>query len=419
MIRFAVVFNLSVAALSLSFLFALANPRGQGQTSLAIASTEQHKRYAGDAACTSCHSEQASTYTTTAHHLTSQLPSESSILGPFTAPSNTLKITDPQNDTEEPRLSFTMSRKPEGFFQTAVADLGSKHLTHSEPIDLVFGSGVRGQTYLYWTGEQLSELPVSYWTDGHRWINSPGYKDGTANFSRHADARCTECHTTYIRALSPSPASYSYDRATLVPGISCETCHGPGAEHVALERTHKAGSPLLRNTLIVNPASLNRARQIDACALCHNGTQGFELRPAFSFVPGDTLADFISRSQQDTDEHPDVHGNQTGLLERSRCYLNSPKMTCATCHEVHAPERSAASYSPRCLQCHTWQSCGASKTLGPRIKSNCVDCHMPLQETAAIVSVTAGEVIRASIRTHWIKVYRQAPQSGNAGQSDH
>jgi hypothetical protein len=84
-------------------------------------------------------------------------------------------------------------------------------------------------------------------------------------------------------------------------------------------------------------------------------------------------------------------------------------MTCSTCHAVHAPERGAADYSPRCLTCHQWQSCGEAKRIGPKIIHDCIGCHMPLQQTNVIVSVTAGNVVRASIRTHWIKVY---PQTG-------
>jgi len=43
-------------------------------------------------------------------------------------------------------------------------------------MDIVIGSGVRGQSYLYWHGDQLYELPVSYWSDGSRWINSRASK---------------------------------------------------------------------------------------------------------------------------------------------------------------------------------------------------------------------------------------------------
>ena len=85
-------------------------------------------------------------------------------------------------------------------------------------MDVVIGSGVRGQSYLYWHGDLLYELPVSYWSDGSRWINSPGYKNGTMNFSRAVIPRCLECHATQIVARSPDPLSNQYDPTSLVTG---------------------------------------------------------------------------------------------------------------------------------------------------------------------------------------------------------
>jgi hypothetical protein len=68
---------------------------------------------------------------------------------------------------------------------------------------------------------------------------------------------------------------------------------------------------------------------------------------AFSYMPGQSLDRYLAPNPLDTSEHPDVHGNQVGLLERSRCYLSSPSMTCSTCHNVHATERVAVDYSDR------------------------------------------------------------------------
>ena len=368
----------------------------------AAASSESHRGYVGDASCVPCHRKASMSYSTTAHHLASQPANKEDVLGVFAEGSNTLWIANPQNTANDARLSFKMEAKDGGLFQTAMAELGATHLTHSERFDITVGSGVRGQTYLYWSGNQLFELPVSYWSDGHQWINSPGYQDGTANFKRHVDPRCLECHATYIKALSNDPQTNVYEKGSLLPGISCETCHGAGAEHVARETGNAKSLP---NSAILNPAHFDRDRQIDQCALCHNGTQREELAPAFSYAPGEPLDKYLGPNPLDGSDTPDVHGNQVGLLKRSRCYLSSPAMSCSTCHDVHARERDAASYSSRCLSCHRWQSCGASKTLGQKIVDNCVECHMPLQQTQAIVSVTAGKTIRTSIRTHWIKVY--------------
>jgi hypothetical protein len=93
------------------------------------------------------------------------------------------------------------------------------------------------------------------------------------------------------------------------------------------------------------------------------------------------------------------------LLKRSGCYLASPTMSCTTCHDVHAPERSAVFYSAKCMTCHRWESCGVSKVEGEKITENCIDCHMPLETTKLIVSDTAGRVAHAAMRNHWIKVY--------------
>ena len=382
-----------------ALLFTSASPSTTGEPPATRAG------YSGDAACLDCHKQQALSYLHTSHRLTSRLAGKDSVLGSFTPGSNLLMIVDPAHTTSRPSLSFRMEQKNGSYYETAATGSGNNLLTQTERIDIVTGSGVRGVTYLYWNGDRLYELPVSYWTDGHQWINSPGYENGTAKFWRPINPGCLECHSTYIRALSSDPLTNRYDRNTFIPGISCETCHGPGAEHTARQ---KSGTAAAQGQAILNPAKFSRDRQIDLCALCHNGIQRQELAPAFSYVPGEPLENYFKPLPSDSLEHPDVHGNQVGLLQRSRCYLSSPNMTCSTCHDVHAPEQPAASYSAKCLACHQWQSCGVAKTMGHRIASNCIDCHMPVEPTNVIVSETAGKVVRATMRNHWIKVYPAA-----------
>src|SRR5215469_15850047 len=69
--------------------------------------------YAGDEACRSCHQQEFAAHLGTAHHLTSRLADEHSILGKFTPDANILK-------TSNPELFFRMDATPHGFFQTAV-----------------------------------------------------------------------------------------------------------------------------------------------------------------------------------------------------------------------------------------------------------------------------------------------------------
>ena len=383
------------------FLFLLSQGSALfGQTSPKPRSSSSN--FAGDAACKQCHSAIADTYSHTAHHLTSQLPTKTSISGSFSPGENQLK-------TSNPDLHFRMEARANGFYQTAVFWQPPDEKTHSERIDFVTGSGEKGQTYLYWKGDQLFQLPVSYWTELHSWVNSPGFSDGSADFNRPIVPRCLECHATYFASVPSEKADNFYKKTGFTLGVSCERCHGPGAEHVRSQKLAANKTSAANRQSIVNPSSLSRDRQMEVCAQCHGGI-GESLAPAFSYVPGQPLEKFIRLQRPSEDARVDVHGNQVALTQRSRCYLSS-QMTCTTCHDVHAPERQPATYSEKCLQCHKDKDCGEFAKLGPKIRENCIDCHMPLQDSDLIISNVTGKQVKAHMRNHWIKVYppTQAP----------
>lgn len=346
---------------------------------------------AGDTACVSCHAPQAS-FAQTAHHLTSTPPTRQSILGSFSRGENVLR-------TSNPELHFRMDSTDTGFYQTAVMGRAPDTSSHSERIAFVTGSR-KGQSYLYWgDGDRLYQLPVSYWR-GIGWVNSPGYPDGRPNFGRPIPPRCLECHASWFEHV-PEPSVINHYRPSgAILGISCETCHGSGREHVRRERSWLR--PLLPRA-IINPARLPRARLLDQCALCHSGTTPLRTA-AFSYVPGQPLEQRSDwRTRQDTTEI-DVHGNQVALLERSRCFRSS-QMTCATCHDVHREQRDVVALSGRCLTCHTMQSCGLFPTRGQALAGRCVDCHMPALTSNVLIANYRGHPVRVQVRTHWIKVY--------------
>jgi len=127
--------------------------------------------YVGDETCGSCHPGKAQSFSRTAHHLTSRQASAASIAGPFTSGANILK-------TSNPGLRFRMEAKSRRFYETAIFGIPPDTTSQTEPIDLVIGSGRKGQSYLYWKGDRLFQLPVSYWIDVGQWVSSPGYEDG-------------------------------------------------------------------------------------------------------------------------------------------------------------------------------------------------------------------------------------------------
>lgn len=349
--------------------------------------------YAGDNACGSCHRQKVETFHNTAHYLTSRLPNRDSILGSFNAGANILK-------TSNPDLFFRMEATGKGFFQTAVEGRPPYALSQTERFDFVIGSGNKGQTYLFWKGNLLFELPVSYFTDVG-WVNSPGYEDGFPDFSRRVVPRCLECHATSFKTIPP--VHNRYDKTNFVLGVTCEKCHGPGRLHVQL---HSSKSVAHSGQDMQNPALWSRQQQIDLCAWCHAGA-GESILPAFSYLAGQPLTKYVDLPPALPGAQVDVHGSQVQLMEKSRCFQSST-MTCTTCHDVHATQRDLAAFSKRCLNCHSPASCGRFSTLGDSIAQNCIDCHMPRQETNLILFDWKRAKVRPRMRNHWIKIYTEA-----------
>jgi nitrate/TMAO reductase-like tetraheme cytochrome c subunit len=347
--------------------------------------------YAGDDACQSCHQTQFSSYHQTSHFLTSAEPTAHSILGNFNSGSNILQ-------TSNPNLSFRMEARQDGFFQTANS--------RSERFAFVIGSGEKGQTYLFWDDDQLFQLPVSYWKDVG-WVNSPGYRDGVADFERPIIPRCLECHATWFESQAP-PAN-RYHTTGYYLGIQCEKCHGPGREHITREQSKAQPNS---DMAILNPAHFTRDRQMDLCAWCHAG-HGQATLPVFSYTPNQPLDKYISLPKPDPTAPLDVHGNQVELLKQSRCYVAS-SMTCLTCHNVHVAQHNLQDFSSRCLTCHKPDSSTFSKPSHP-LTNNCIDCHMPKQQTNMIVFNFAGKRVEPEMRNHWIKVYSDPAPVSHTG----
>jgi len=352
----------------------------------------------GDLACQPCHQEKFATYRATAHHRTSRLPDAASIAGNFTIGKNVMT-------TFNPELTFRMEARAGHFYETATQQKRAHVAERKEQIDLVIGSATKGQTYLYWKQNGLFELPVSYWTQLHSWVNSPGYVDGSADFDRPVLPRCLECHATYFQPTTSALSENHYGKDNFVLGISCERCHGPGAEH-GKDRSANSASSI--GTKPMPPVGLSRDREVDVCAQCHGGA-GEPVAPAFSFRPGETLSDYVRLQAPNVTDRLDVHGNQVNLLERSRCFRASPEMSCSTCHDVHLPERPAADYSAKCLGCHRADQCGMVRKMGTGIASNCIDCHMPVQPSNKLVLDADNQRLQANVRNHWIRVYQNVP----------
>ncbi len=381
--------RLTVLTLLLLLLPAAARPDGGDAIGKARPSA-----YIGAQACGECHRDRFEAFRQTAHHLTSRLPDPEAILGSFSPEHAILR-------TRKANLRFEITAGDDGFFQTAIIGKGEGTYRRTERIDIVTGSGKIGQTYLFWQGNRLYQLPISYFAQQRRWVNSPGYPDGEVNFSRPVVPRCLECHATYFESASYS--SNTYNRDHFVLGISCERCHGPGADHAAYQRAHPNTNDM---PYILHPGRLEPQRLIDLCAQCHSGV-GIPRQQPFSFRPGAPLNEYLELDAPEEQNKIGVHStNQLPRLTKSRCFQLSQTMTCISCHNPHASERGNLSlFSKRCVACHSTHTCGMAAELGDAIRTNCIDCHMPRKQDLGTEIETAEAFQFPTMRDHFITIY--------------
>jgi hypothetical protein len=355
-------------------------------------------QFAGSQSCAGCHRNIYDTHIHTAHYLTTRPAEPEYIKGSFEPGKNRFAY-------DSDRV-VVMEKRDSGFYQVAYYR-GNEKIAGR--FDIVVGSGSKGQTYITRYHGQLYQLPVSYFTAAGDWANSPLYPTNPILFNRPITSRCLECHSSFAQVVSPPGIEPETFENKMIYGVDCEKCHGPGARHVAFQTQNPRET---KGEFILNPAKFTKQQNLDLCALCHGGRLQ-KTKPSFEFVSGDRLSDFFVVDTLTPDpDHVDVHGNQYGLLRSSKCFKMSNAMTCTTCHNPHQNERGKiALFSERCMSCHNSEhhtACTLSASIGPSIRLNCIDCHMPLKASQSITELLPGHQTptAALIRTHLIKIYQ-------------
>lgn len=297
------------------------------------------KQFAGSASCIPCHEAIYKTHLKTAHHKTSGLATDENVFGSFNSDKDRIDLVGSR---------VRMLKESDAFYQQRM-DFGSKK-TFETRIDMVIGSGVKGQSHLAFKGDSLYQLQASYFTLTDSWINSPGYPN--YGFRRPVMDNCIKCHVTFAKNESFSGNTNIYEKNSFIYGIECERCHGPSQEHVDF-RTGK--TPTDHADPIVGIEALDRQLQMDICAQCHAGLQANQLKGnPFSYIVGENLEDYAKNYYTGKPESElDVHGNQVGLLKSSECFNNSVTMSCTTCHDPHRNQRGDQQhFNAKCIECH-------------------------------------------------------------------
>jgi mono/diheme cytochrome c family protein len=356
------------------------------------------ENYAGAATCIKCHKDVSQSFAHNAHGLTSKPVKVNELMKVFEPDSNSFIFNE--------HFKVKVEKRDSGIFQVLYVDGVERR---AERFDIAFGSGEKAFTYGFWKGKKLQELPLSYFSVINNWANSPGFPSNIAYYDRVITNRCLECHSTYVKTNVTQISAYEkneeMEKGSLLYGIDCERCHGPAKEHVVFHLENPEEKTAKFITIF---KTLSRKQKIDACSVCHSGNTLTSIKSVFNFQPGDRLEDYYEQDFVSfSGTNPDVHGNQTTMLQGSNCYIKSD-MTCQSCHNTHESVKgNMAIYSQRCISCHQTQKHSETTLAKGVLKSNCIDCHMPKQASRLISFKQAGKdgLSPYMLRSHHIAVY--------------
>jgi Divergent InlB B-repeat domain len=321
-------------------------------------------------------------------------------------------------------------------------------------VELAYGGGLYKQRFITKIGTSRYIIPLQYnfegkadesGTDFTRWkwqhynlahwsaAAATGGTPATPPAARSFDHQCAGCHFTgykldLVNNAASAVADPNGDAAFSGSGpetlnVTCETCHGPGSEHVAAGRS------------MISVSLLTPEREVTICTQCHTRFNGKDLgtvggnnysgakseaglaladathavtmpagigRTAFvtSYVSvaGDALwkmdgtaGNYVTVPQYSHQKEPYKHHQQASDFVKTKKYRNAYELlTCTACHDIHG-DSGQPHQLKRALD---YAGFGGYEGL-------CLGCHKPYLNSGQ-PDITATSSVAERMKSHWV-----------------
>ena len=276
------------------------------------------------------------------------------------------------------------------------------------PVEYTIGSKWQQAYAVRMPSGQIHVFPIQYNVAEKRWINfwkiidppqTPRVDlrkwDGLSPYTSY-EANCAVCHTSQL--YNAKGGGFEPDHLNFrEPGINCEMCHGPSAQHASAMLSGKT----VKKDPLEPPVEFRKISSGDyvaVCAQCHMQSALREPGPEGELNYSQKGEAFFQRSKSRPfgefsfkARYKDGRFRETTFIVesflRSACFKKGGA-NCGHCHNPHPENASSNPNSLKfldqpdrmCLQCHSaWKGKAEVHTRHPveSEASRCVSCHMP------------------------------------------
>ena len=345
---------------------------------------------ADNVTCVQCHAAEARVWSQSHHAKAMARATSQTVLGDFGGV-----------DFEHKGVVSRFFRKGDRFF---VRTEGPDGKPADFEVAYTFGVDPLQQYLIELPGGKLQALTIAWDVVRKRWFHllpedntPPGDLLHWSGRGHTANTMCIGCHTTGFEKRYDASADRFSSRWAEI-NVSCQSCHGPGARHVAWATTKSPGTGAgPRYGLAVDVARMDPQAKVETCAMCHSRraelTGTFDAGRPFmdQFLPA-ALAPGLYYA--DGQQEGEVYA--FGSFRQSRMYRLG--VTCTDCHDAHSSKLEARGNAV-CTQCHAPTGDRRFPTAArlfddpshhhhpPASKgAECTSCHMPARDYMMVQS---------------------------------
>jgi len=352
--------------------------------------------HVGRTVCAGCHGDEHLAWIGSHHDLAMREVGEAGTIGDF---SHTIHTGDAsyyftRDDRGAPQVEFFLMKLGRDIHKV-------RYFFGATPLFQVLLDGPRGR---------LQSLPIAWATEeaagGARWFplypddpTLPGDPFHWTGLLHNWNHMCSECHSTAL-AKGYDPETDSYATTWTEIDVSCEACHGPGAEHVrwATEGGAREGGeagaakgfpirlrrdPEARWVRAEEEPTAHREPplaappELDACGRCHSRRTALADR----VLPGRSLHDthrleLLAEDLYFADGQIRDEVYELGSFLQSK--MHAKGVTCSDCHDPHSGELHVEG-NGLCGGCHdpaVFDLPAHHHHAAESPGAGCIDCHM-------------------------------------------